>query len=90
MCICFLFIRYRAIKVLPSNYFNTLRGAWSDFHGPTGLLKLGRFGQLSSEIGTTWAELSWPTFLWDELSWADLSLGRVVCNSMQKHLNEVA
>ena len=28
----------------PSNYFNTLRGAWSDFYGPSGLLQFGRFG----------------------------------------------
>ena len=25
----------------PSNYFNTLRGAWSDFYGPSGLLQFG-------------------------------------------------
>ena len=33
-----------AIKVPPTNYFNTLRGAWSDFYGPSGLLQFGRFG----------------------------------------------
>ena len=71
-------IRYREIKVPPSNYFSTLRGVWSNFYGPSGLiqfgpswlLKLGRLGQ--SCLG--------PTFLWAELSWADLSLGRVVLN----------
>ena len=67
-----------------TNYFNTLRGAWSDFYGPSGLLqfgpscllKLGRFGP--SCLG--------PTFLWAELSWADLSLGRVVLNPQSKGL----
>ena len=38
------------------------------------------WAELSSEIGTTWAELSWADFLWAELSWADWSLGRVVLN----------
>ena len=61
------FIRYRAIKAPPFNYFKTLRGSWSDFYGPSGLLQFGRFGT-SSEIGTTWAELSW----------ADFFMGRVV------------
>ena len=35
------FIRYRAIKVPPFNHFNTLRGASSDFYGPSGLLQFG-------------------------------------------------
>ena len=38
--------------------------------GPSCLLKLGQLGP--SCLG--------PTFLWAELSWADLSLGRVVLN----------
>ena len=59
----FLFIRYRAIKVPPSNYFNTLRGARSVFHRSS---KIGAiWAELSSEIGTTWAELSWVDFLMD-------------------------
>ena len=66
------FITYRAIKVPPSNYFNTLRGTWSDVSGLSGLLQFGRFGPLSSEIGTTWAELSW----------ADLFMGRVVLDRL--------
>ena len=44
--------------------------------GPSCLLKLGRLGP--SCLGLT--------FLWAELSWADLSLGRVVCNSHFDHL----
>ena len=71
------FIRYRAIKVPPFNYFNTLRGAWSDFYGPSGLLQFGRFEpSCLLKVGRLG-----PTFLWAEfLSWADLSLGRVVLN----------
>ena len=62
------FIRYRAIKVPPFNYFNTLRGAWSDFYGPSGPAIWAIWAELSSEIVTTWAELSW----------ADFFMGRVV------------
>ena len=39
--------------------------------GPSCLLKLGRLGP----------SCNGPTFLWAELSWADLSLSRVVRNS---------
>ena len=62
------FIRYRAIKVPPFNYLNTLRGAWSDFYGPSGPAVWVIWAELSSEIETTW----------DELSWADFFMGRVV------------
>ena len=75
------FITYRAIKVTPSNYFNTLRGAWSDFYGSSGLLQFGRFGpSCLPKLGRLGPSCLGPTFLWGELSWADLSLGRVVLN----------
>ena len=71
-------VKYRAIQVPPSNYFNTLRGGWFDFYLPSGLLQFGpscllKFGRLGPSCPG-------PTFLWAELSWADLSLGRVVLN----------
>ena len=72
------FIRYQAIKVPPTNYFNNLRGACPIFmgevssvfgrFGPSCLLKLGRQAELS------WVDffygLSCPglTCLWAELS----------------------
>ena len=60
-------------------FFNTSRGAWSDFHGPRGLLKLRRFGpSCLLKLGRR-AELSradffygpscpGPTCFWAELS----------------------
>ena len=64
--------------------FNTLRGVWSDFHGPRGLLKLGRFGpSCLLKLGRLGPSCLGPTLLRDELSWADLSLGRVVRNSFK-------
>ena len=60
------FIRYRAIKVPLFNYFNTLRGAWSDFLWAEWSSAV--WAELSSDIGTTWVELSWTDFF----------LGRVV------------
>ena len=74
------FIRYRTIKAPPFNYeyFNTLRDAWSDFYGPSGLLQFGRFGpSCLLKLGRLGPSCLGPTFLWAELSWADLSLGRV-------------
>ena len=62
--------------------FNTLSGAWSDFHGLRVLLLLGRFGpSCLLKLGRLGPSCLGPTFLWAELSWADLSLGRVVRNS---------
>ena len=66
-------IRYRAMKVPPSNYFNTLRGAWSDFYLPSGLLQFGLRCLL--KLGRLGPSCLRPTFLWAELSWTDLSLG---------------
>ena len=75
------FIRYKARKVPPFNYFNTLRGAWSDFYGPSGLLQFGRFGpSCLLKLGRLGPSCLGPTSLWAELSMADLSLGRVVLN----------
>ena len=69
------FIRYRAIKVPPSNYFNTLRGAWAEWSSAIWAI----WAELSSEIGTTWTELSWADFFYGlscpgpTCLWADLS-----------------
>ena len=48
------FVSYRAIKVTPSNYFNTLRGpSLTDFNGPSDL-QFGQFGpSCLLRIGTT-------------------------------------
>ena len=57
----------------------------SDFHGPRGLQKLGRFGpSCLLKLGRLGPSCLGPTFFWAELSWADLSLGRVVRNSFCK------
>ena len=54
-----------------------IRGAWSDFHGPRSSKVGAIWTELSSEIGTTWAELGrlfyepgcpGPSCLWAELS----------------------
>ena len=69
-----------AIKVPSTNYFNTLKGAWSDFYEPSGLQQFGRFGpscilklgQLGpSCLGPTFfygPSCPGPTCLWAELS----------------------
>ena len=60
-------------------FFYTIRGAWSDFHGPRGLLNLRRFGPNCllkfrrlgpSCLGPTFYGPSCPgpTCLWAELS----------------------
>ena len=70
-------IKFRAIKVQPSNYFNTLRGGWSDFYLPSGLLQFGtscllKLGQLGpSCLGPTCffgPSCPGPICLWAELS----------------------
>ena len=72
----------------PSNYFNTLRGAWSDFYGPSGLLQFGLSCLL--KLRRLGPSCLGPTFLWAELSWADLSLGRVVLNPIKTAMRKDA
>ena len=85
ICICFLFIRYRAIKVPPSTCFYNIKRClvWLSWAESS---KLGCFWP-SCLLKLVWLRPSClgPTFLWAELSWTDLSLGRVVRNSYIVH-----
>ena len=65
----------------PTNSFNTLRGAWSGFYVPSGLLQFGRFGPsclpklgrlgpscLGGRLFFYGPSRPGPTCLWAELS----------------------
>ena len=47
----------------PTNSFNTLRGAWSGFYVPSGLLQFGRFGpSCLPKLGRLGPSCLGPTF----------------------------